>query len=122
MSPTKAIADQPLLREFPLVYEGEEPTAVLVDINVFKFLLERLEELEDRELIGDPNVIARLREARADHLAGRTISHGELIERRKANELAALRRFRGIWKDEDVDAIFQKIDEEWNEWNERWHA
>ena len=80
MSPTKAIADQPLLREFPLVYEGEEPTAVLVDINLFKLLLEKLEDLEDRELLSDPNVIARLKEARADHLAGRVTSHKELIE------------------------------------------
>ena len=56
MSSTKAMADQLLLREFPLAYEGEEPTAVLIDIKVFKFLLEKLEELEDRELLGDPGV------------------------------------------------------------------
>jgi len=71
--------DRSLIRELPVVYEGGEPTAVLIDIKVFDLLLERLEELEDRELFKDPKVIARLRRAREDHLAGRTTSHADLI-------------------------------------------
>jgi hypothetical protein len=80
MSTTRVEFNQPLIKEFPLVYEGGEPTAVLVDINVFGLLLERLEELEDRELFSDPKVIARLKEAREDHLARRVTSHAELIK------------------------------------------
>jgi len=67
------------MKEFPLVYEKGEPTAVLVDINVFEFLLRRLEELDGRELFGDPEVVARLKQARQDHLTGRVTPHAELI-------------------------------------------
>ena len=79
MTATKIELDRPLMRELPVVYEGGKPTAVLIDIEVFDLLLERLGELEDRELFNDPKVIARLREAREDHLAGRVTSHADLI-------------------------------------------
>ena len=59
---------------------GGEPTAVLIDIKVFEVLLKRLEELEDRELFSDPKVIARLRKAREDHLAGRVTSRANLVK------------------------------------------
>lgn len=39
-----------------------------------------------------------------------------LILQGVADKLTALRRFRGIWKDEDVDKVFQEIDEEWGKW------
>jgi hypothetical protein len=35
--------------------------------------------LENRELFSDPKVIARLRKAREDHVAGRVTSHADLI-------------------------------------------
>ena len=79
MTAIKAKLDRPLIRELPVVYEGGEPTAVLIDIKVLDLLLERLEELEDRELFSDPKVIARLRKAREDHLAGRVTSHADLV-------------------------------------------
>ena len=79
MPATKIKFDRPLMKELPVVYEGGEPTAVLIDIEVFELLLKRLEELEDRELFSDPEVIARLRKAREDHLAGRVTSHADLI-------------------------------------------
>jgi len=79
MPATKMKLDRPLIRELPVVYEGGEPTAVLIDIEVLDLLLERLEELDDRELFSDPKVIVRLRKAREDHLAGRVTSHAELV-------------------------------------------
>jgi bifunctional DNA-binding transcriptional regulator/antitoxin component of YhaV-PrlF toxin-antitoxin module len=51
-----------------------------------------------------------------------TVDANRLILQGVADKLAALRRFRGIWKDEDVDKVFQEIDEEWSKWNERLHA
>ena len=78
MTVTKTKLDRSLIRELPVVYEGGKPTAVLVDIKVFELLLESLEDLEDRELLSD-RVIARLRQAREDHLAGRVTSHADLI-------------------------------------------
>ncbi|MEA3338486.1 MAG: hypothetical protein U9R15_00830 [Chloroflexota bacterium] len=79
MPATRIEFDQPLIKDFPLIYERGEPTAVLVDINVFELLLKKLEELEDRELFGDPKIVARLKQARQDHLAGRVTPHAELI-------------------------------------------
>ena len=79
MTATEMKLDRPLMRELPVVYEGGEPTAVLIDIEVFDLLLERLEELDDRELFSDPKVIVRLRKAREDHLAGRVTSHADLV-------------------------------------------
>jgi len=79
MTATKIKLDRSLIKELPVVYEGGKPTAVLIDIEVFELLLERLEELEDGELFSDPKVIARLRKAREDHLAGRVTSHADLI-------------------------------------------
>jgi hypothetical protein len=35
--------------------------------------------LEDSELFSDPKAVARLREAREDHLAGRVTPHADLI-------------------------------------------
>ena len=80
MPATRIELDRPLInRELPVVYEGGEPTAVLIDIKVLDLLLERLEELDDRELFSDPEVIVRLRKAREDHLAGRVTSHADLV-------------------------------------------
>ena len=79
MPATKIKLDRHLIKELPIVYEGGEPTAVLMDIKVFEVLLERLEELEDRELFSAPKVIARLRKAREDHLAGRVTSRANLV-------------------------------------------
>lgn len=73
-----------LLKEFtenlPVIYEKGEPTAILLDIHIFEALLQRLDALEERELLGDPEVVAGLRKAREDHLTGRLISHTNLIK------------------------------------------
>jgi bifunctional DNA-binding transcriptional regulator/antitoxin component of YhaV-PrlF toxin-antitoxin module len=45
------------------------------------------------------------------------VDTNRLILQGVADKLATLRRFRGIWKDEDVDKVFQEIDEEWDKWN-----
>jgi hypothetical protein len=89
MTTTKTRLDRPLIRELPVVYERGEPTAVLIDIEVLDLLLERLEELEDRELFSDPKVIAHLRKAREDHLAGRVTSHADLIRELGLGDLRA---------------------------------
>jgi hypothetical protein len=92
MTVTKIELDRSLIRELPVVYEGGEATAVLIDIKLFDLLLERLEELEDRELFSDC-VIARLRKAREDHLAGRVTSHAELmIEMERVQVVSGARR------------------------------
>jgi hypothetical protein len=70
-----------LLRESPVVYEAGKPTSVIVDIELFQYLLDRLEDCEDYELLGDPEVVKRLHAARRDHLAGRVTSHEDLIEK-----------------------------------------
>jgi bifunctional DNA-binding transcriptional regulator/antitoxin component of YhaV-PrlF toxin-antitoxin module len=51
-----------------------------------------------------------------------TVDANRLILQGVADKLAALKCFRGIWKDEDVDKVFRGIDEEWDRWNERLHA
>jgi len=40
------------------------------------------------------------------------VDTNRLILQGVADKLAALRRFRGIWKDVDVGKVFQEIDEE----------
>ena len=50
------------------------------------------------------------------------LDNDRLILQGVADKLAMVRRFRGIWKDEDVDKVFQEIDEEWAKWNEQLHA
>ncbi len=70
----------PSLDELPMIYENGQPKAVIVDIEVFEEILEYLETKEDNELFKDPKIIQRLREARADHVAGRVTSHDNLIQ------------------------------------------
>ena len=50
------------------------------------------------------------------------LDNDRLILQGVADKLAMVRRFRGIWKDEAVDKVFQEIDEEWTKWNEQLHA
>jgi len=64
----------PTIKELPIVYKDGEPRAVVVDIKLFQFLLDRLEELEDRELFSDPEIIAGLQAGQDDYLAGRMTS------------------------------------------------
>ncbi len=61
------------------IYERGEPRAVALDLQVFRMLLERLDQLEERRLLSDPKVIKGLREAREDYLTGRLASHMGLI-------------------------------------------
>ena len=73
----------------------------------------------DEDIIAIPrSVLKRLSLKEGDRVEVR-LDANKLILQGVADKLAALRRFRGIWKDEDVDKVFQEIDEEWDKWNER---
>jgi len=63
-----------VLEELPTVYKYGEPTAVVVDIKLFRLLLDRLQELEDLKLFSDPEIIAGLQAGQNDYLAGRMTS------------------------------------------------
>jgi hypothetical protein len=69
-----------VIEELPTVYKRGEPTAVVVDIKLFRVLLDRLEELEDRDLFSDPEIIAGLQAGQDDYLAGRMTSLEDVIE------------------------------------------
>lgn len=53
---------------------------MVVDIRLFQALIDRLDELEVRKLFSDPEIIARLEAARADHLAGRVVSFEDALK------------------------------------------
>ncbi len=65
--------------QLPVIYQGDEPTAVVLDIRLFQALIERLGELEDEELFSDPEVIEGLREGHADYLAGKVSSFEDVV-------------------------------------------
>jgi hypothetical protein len=67
------------IEELPTVYKCGEPTAVVVDIKLFRLLLDRLQELEDQELFSDPEIIAGLQAGQDDYLAGRMTSLQDVI-------------------------------------------
>jgi hypothetical protein len=69
-----------VLEELPTVYKHGEPTAVVVDIKLFRVLLDRLEELEEQELFSDPEIIAGLQAGQDDYLAGRMTSLEDVIK------------------------------------------
>jgi len=69
-----------VIKELPTVYKHGEPTAVVVDIKLFRVLLDRLEELEGRELFSDPEIIAGLQAGQDDYLAGRMTSLEDVIK------------------------------------------
>ncbi|MBS1254019.1 MAG: hypothetical protein MAG451_03075 [Anaerolineales bacterium] len=69
-----------LSKGLPMIYEEGEPKAVVLDLHVFQTLLQRLDELEERELLNDPAIVEGLQKAREDHLAGRLTSHTDLIK------------------------------------------
>jgi len=67
----------------------------------------------DEDIIAIPrSILERLLLKEGDRVEVR-VDTNRLILQGVADKLAALRRFRGIWKDEDVDRVFQEIDEEW---------
>jgi bifunctional DNA-binding transcriptional regulator/antitoxin component of YhaV-PrlF toxin-antitoxin module len=71
----------------------------------------------DEESIAIPrSILERLLLKEGDRVEVR-VDTNRLILQGVVDKLAALRRFRGIWKDEDVDEVFQEIDEEWDKWN-----
>ena len=70
----------PTIEELPIVYRYGEPTAVVVDIKLFRSLLYRLQELEDQKLFSDPEVIAGLQAGQDDYLAGRMTSLEDVIK------------------------------------------
>ena len=57
----------PTIEELPIIFKDGKPMAVVVDIKQFQLLLDRLEELEDRELFSDPEIIAGLQAGQDDH-------------------------------------------------------
>ena len=68
------------LDELPVIYEKGEPQAAVIDIKLLEIILERLDELEEKELLGDPKIIEGLMKARENHLVGRITSHVDLIK------------------------------------------
>ena len=79
LEPTGVLFEE-FTEHLPVIYEKGEPTAILLDIHIFKALLQRLDALEERELLSDPEVVAGLRKARKDHLTGRLTPHIDLIK------------------------------------------
>jgi hypothetical protein len=69
-----------MIEGLPTVYRRGEPTAVVVDIKLFRVLLDRLEELEDQELFSDPEIIAGLQAGQDDYLASRMTSLEDVIK------------------------------------------
>ena len=69
-----------VIKALPTVYKYGEPTAVVVDIKLFRLLLDRLQELEDQKLFSDPEVIAGLQAGQDDYLAGRMTSLEDVIK------------------------------------------
>ena len=69
-----------VIGELPTVYKYGEPTAVVVDIKLFRFLLDKLQELEDQKLFSDPEVIAGLQAGQDDYLAGRMTSFEDVVK------------------------------------------
>lgn len=69
----------PTIEELPTIYRYGEPTAVVVDIKLFRFLLDKLQELEDQKLFSDPEVIAGLQAGQDDYLAGRMTSLEDVV-------------------------------------------
>ena len=69
-----------VIKELPTVYKYGEPTAVVVDIKLFRLLLDRLQELEDQKLFSDPEVIAGLQAGQGDYLAGRMTSFEDVVK------------------------------------------
>ena len=68
------------LDELPVIYEKGEPKAAVIDIKLLETLLERLDELEEKELLDDPRIVEGLMKARKNHLTGRITSHADLIK------------------------------------------
>ncbi len=69
-----------LLRDSPIVYKAGKATSVIVDIELFQYLLNRLQDCEDNELFSDATVIVDLQAGEADIQAGRVTSMADLIE------------------------------------------
>jgi hypothetical protein len=69
-----------LLDELPVIYEKGQPKAAVIEIKLLEALLERLDELEEKELLNDPEIIEGLMKARENHVAGKITSHADLIK------------------------------------------
>jgi len=67
------------LQDLPVVYEAGEPKSVIVDIGLFRYMLNRLAKQEDMDLFADPEVIQGLLAGQADLEAGRVVSMTDLI-------------------------------------------
>jgi len=72
----------------------------------------RLKACDEDSIAIPRSILERLLLKEGDRVEVR-VDTNRLILQGVADKLAALRRFRGIWKDEDVDRVFQEIDEEW---------
>ena len=71
----------------------------------------RLKACDENSIAIPRSTLERLLLREGDRVEVR-LDTNRLILQGVADKLAALRRFRGIWKDEDVDQVFQEIDEE----------
>jgi len=81
----------------------------------------RLKTCDEDSVAIPRSILERLSLKEGDRVEVR-LDANKLILQGGADKLTALRRFRGIWKDEAVDKVFQEIDEEWGKWNEQLHA
>ena len=63
-----------------VVTESGKPVAVLVDIHEYNDMLRRLGEIATREEEGSPDGLALLEKGEADIMAGRLISHAEVVK------------------------------------------
>ena len=70
----------------------------------------KLRTCDENSIAIPRSILERLSLKEGDRLEVR-LDANRLILQEAADKLAALRRFRGIWKDEDVDKVFQRIDE-----------
>ena len=71
----------------------------------------RLKACDENSIAIPRSILERLLLKEGDRVEVR-VDANRLTLQKAADKLAALRRFRGIWKDEDVDQVFQEIDEE----------
>jgi len=71
----------------------------------------RLKACDENSIAIPRPILERLLLKEGDRVEVR-VDANRLTLQKAADKLAALRRFRGIWKDEDVDQVFQEIDEE----------
>ncbi len=70
----------------------------------------KLRASDEEGIVLPKSVLEQLALEEGDSVQIRVDSANRLILRRETDKLSELRRFRGIWRDEDVEEVFQDID------------